>query len=306
MSVEEAIKQKAKITIENLIKIIRKLNYSTGELFEKKFNYEFYVFDGENNSKNFHNVKVQVYFGKKGVKTIISGNKNSQLVKTLEHIIYGKLPFEETEILEPEKYIGTDESGKGDFFGPIIICAFFYDNSIREKLIEIGVKDSKLLNTKEIKSIYDYLVKNFSKRISIVEIHPERYNQLYSEIQNLNKILIWAHQKSIENLNTKFDYDTIIVDKFSSKISFNKKFLTNKKLIIEEKAERFLGVAAASIIARARLINWFDKKSKELGIKLQLGASNLTIEIARVIKLLFGEKILAQLIKLHFKNFKNI
>jgi ribonuclease HIII len=162
------------------------------------------------------------------------------------------------------------------------------------------------LNDNDLLKIYKKLSEKFQDRFETVEIHPKKYNELYEKIQNLNKILVWAHSKAINNLLKKFDYQNIIIDKFAAEKSFEDKISVKKRLIFEEKAERFAGVAAASIIARARLLNWFDKKSKAIGIKIPLGASNSATKVAEEIQTKNGKEFLNDLIKLHFKNFKEM
>lgn len=294
------IQNQAKITAEKLKENLNKLNFSTNDLKLKKYNYEFEV------SQNKSKAKILVYFGSKGIKTIIQGNSRDKLYKELDHIINGKIIFEEFVVEEPKEYIGSDESGKGDFFGPLIVCAFAFDNSIKENLSKLNIKDSKELNDKEILEIYTELKNKFNERFEVIEIHPNKYNQLYEKIQNLNKILVWAHSKAINNLLKRFDYNTVIIDKFASKKSFDDKISFTKNLIVEEKAERFIGVAAASIIARAKLVQWFQKKSRELELKIPFGAAVSVSNFAKEIERRKGKDILNELIKLHFKNFKDM
>lgn len=297
---QQTFQQKAKITADNLRENLEKLNFSVSELNLKQYNFEFYA--NQEKSK----AKILVYFGNKGVKTIIQGNKNSKIYKQIESIVNGTFNFAEPEFTEPKEYIGSDESGKGDFFGPLIVCAFAYDISLKEEFEKLNVKDSKQINDKDLLCIYKELRERFKDRYETVEIHPKKYNELYEKIQNLNKILVWAHSKAINNLLVKFDYQNIIIDKFVAEKSFEEKISINKRLIFEEKAERFNGVAAASIIARARLLNWFEKKSKAIGIKIPLGASYSVTKVAEEIKAKNGKELLHDLIKLHFKNFKEI
>ncbi len=300
MTVQNIFQQKAKITAENLRENLKKLNYSVSDINLKKYNFEFDVFQQKSKAK------ILVYFGNKGIKTLIQGNRKSRIYNQIESILNGTFYFEEEDIIEPYEYIGSDESGKGDFFGPLVVCAFAFSDFMKEDFIKLNIKDSKEINDEEILKIYDKLKNNYTDRFEVIEIHPSKYNQLYDKIQNLNDILIWAHSKAINNLLKRFDFGNVIIDKFVSEISFEDKIPTNKKILFEEKAERFNGVAAASIIARARLLKWFDKKSKEIGLKIPLGASNSVTKCAQEIQTKKGNKLLSELIKLHFKNFKEI
>ena len=47
-------------------------------------------------------------------------------------------------------WAGSDESGKGDFFGPLVVAAVLVDITTAEKLVRLGVRDYKLINDKEV------------------------------------------------------------------------------------------------------------------------------------------------------------
>src|SRR5690606_37541145 len=119
------------------------------------------------------------------------------------------------EIAEPDDYIGIDESGKGDFFGPLVIAAVYSDTSLNKQLLSAGVKDSKLLNDEQI-NIAALRIKAIisQNRYTIISIGPEKYNQLYNSFKNLNKLLAWGHSKAIENILTQHSVKTAISDKF--------------------------------------------------------------------------------------------
>lgn len=295
--------QKALEEINKMRNLLVQDGYVVDNPTKKEYNYELEIRKGKDR------IKLLVYFGKKGVKKVLQGNVNSEFYNTIDSLINSKLNFKVEQITEPDTYIGSDESGKGDFFGPIVVAAFAYDSKIKKDLSYLNIKDSKELSDDYIRKISFVLKERFADRISVIEISPKKYNQLYEKMNNLNSILIWAHSKAIEELQKKFGYTELVIDKFCSedliKTKLNKK-LSNYNLILTEKAERFTGVAAASIIARQRLLNWFEKKSNELKINLPLGASDKVNNVASHIKNKFGNEVLSELIKLHFKNFKNI
>ncbi len=302
-------KQNSKIELNALEEVnkIRNLLLNDGfivdEPTKKQYNFEINI------SKGKDSAKFLVYFGKKGIKNVLQGNPNSDLYKKIDSLVNSKLNFEVEEIKEPESYIGSDESGKGDFFGPLVVAAFAFDNKIKKDLSDLNIKDSKELSDNEIRRISFNIKKRFPDRFSVIEIQPKRYNELYESFKNLNSILIWAHTKAIEELQNKFEYTELVIDKFCAedliRTELNKK-LNKFNLILTEKAERFYGVAVASIIARERLLKWFEKKSNELKIDLPLGASNKVNDVASHIKNKFGNDVLSELIKLHFKNFRTI
>ncbi|MCL6495668.1 MAG: ribonuclease HIII [Ignavibacterium sp.] len=298
-----SLEQKALDEINKFRNQLQNEGYIVDEPTKKQYNYEVII------SRGKENIKLMVYFGKKGIKTVLQGNPNSEFYKQVDSLLNFKLNFQSEELSEPESYIGSDESGKGDFFGPLVVSAFAVDYATREKLKYLNIKDSKEISDNEISKTASELIKKFKDRIAVIEIHPKKYNELYDSFKNLNSILIWAHSRAIEELHKKFHYSQIVIDKFCAedliRTELNKK-INDYDLILTEKAERFTGVAAASIIARSRVINWFKKKSAELKIDLPLGSSEKVNDVASHIKNKFGNDVLSELIKLHFKNFKNI
>lgn len=297
------IEQKALEAIDKIRNILLKNGYFVDEPNKKQYNFEINI------TNRKERVKLLVYFGKKGIKNVLQGNLNSDFYKNIDALINSKFIFQVEDITEPENYIGSDESGKGDFFGPIVVAAFALDKKIEKDFSDLSIKDSKELSDNEIRKISLEIYKRFPDRISVIEIRPKKYNELYEKIKNLNSILIWAHSKSIEELRKKFNYHNLVIDKFCSEQLIRnelQKKISDYELFLTEKAERFKAVAIASILARSRVLNWFDKKSKEIGIKLPLGASGKVNDVASHIKKKYGNEVLSDLIKLHFKNFKNI
>lgn len=298
-----SLEQKALVEINKLKNQLQSEGFIVDEPTKKQYNFEVNISRGKDK------IKLMVYFGKKGIKTVLQGNPNSEFYKQLDSQLNLKLNFHSEELSEPESYIGSDESGKGDFFGPLVVSAFAIDDATKERLKFLNIKDSKEIFDYEIRKTATELTKRFSDRIAIVKIHPKKYNELYDSFKNLNSILIWAHIKAIEELQRKFHYNHIVIDKFCAedliRTELNKK-INNYDLILTENAERFTGVAAASIIARSRVLSWFKKKSAELKIELPLGASEKVNDVASHIKNKFGNDVLTELVKLQFKNFKNI
>jgi len=110
--------------------------------------------------------------------------------------------------------IGVDESGKGDYFGYLIVVAIYTDENTEKKLKEIGVKDSKKLSDVKIKKIAPQIKKIC--KYEIIKISPEKYNSLYRKFRNLNKLLAWAHARAIENMLKRRKANIVISDKFSN------------------------------------------------------------------------------------------
>ncbi len=297
--------QSAKILLENHIKNIRKSGLHTSELHKAQYNYQAVIKDLNGN------IKLLVYFSKKGNKVVLQGNKELQLYQKVYILIFGERLFDndKTSFTEPEIYIGTDESGKGDYFGPLVIAAVYSDPSISKKLKEIGVRDSKELTDQSISIIASKIKKLEGCVFNVIVINPEKYNILYDKMRNLNKLLGWAHAKAIENvLNVKIAPEAIS-DKFG-----NEKYIHNSlqekgkeiKLHQLTKAEKFTAVAAASILARDSFSKWFYRLKKQMNIQLPKGASQKVEEKAKYIKKQLGDEVLGKLVKLHFKTTKKL
>ena len=274
--------------------------YATSNIDEKLYNFEFTVSDSS------EKVKVQVYFGKKGVKTVLQGNPNSEFYKQLECKISDQqnINFDENKLIdnEPEEYIGADESGKGDFFGPLVTAAVYATKDDLIELRKIGAVDSKLLNDNQIMKLAEKIKFLLKDKFIIRSLVPAEYNRIYSEKKNLNKLLREEHQENIISLLDRYKTKNIIIDSFE-----RKSFVINKdvKIIQTEKAERFTGVAAASILARSEMALWFENNFIKDNYKIPKGAST---EVNNFLKKFNSHSIInwSNFCKLHFKNFQNI
>lgn len=253
---------------------------------QKLFNYEITAQQGA------EKCKILVYFGKKGVKTIIQGNDQSNFYKLVDSIVFDKmfLPFTENELDEPSEYIGSDESGKGDIFGPLVIAAVFVNQTTREKLTKAGVKDSKEIKNGKIPILAEEIKSIIGSNYSIISLEPPEYNSLYYKVNNLNKLLNNAHSMVIEDLLKKIDCDTIITDQFAKEeLSISRDInFAHKNFIQLPGGEKHIGVAAASILARDQFETWFIEQEK-LGFFLQKGASKEVELNAKEIMATFGK-----------------
>jgi len=253
--------------------------------------------------------KIRVYFSSKGVKTVVQGNKQTSLLKKTEELIFGQKLFEtdDVEITEPGEYIGTDESGKGDYFGPLVIAGVVSNDTVKDELKRIGVKDSKLLSENTITSLSQEIKRIVGDNSAIVFISPARYNELYTKFGNLNRLLAWGHSRVIENLLEKNIVKTAVSDKFGDESLIRNSLLEKGKgidLFQYHKAEKYTAVAAASILARNEVNKWFIREGKKLNINLPKGASEAVDKTAGDLVKKFGPDILQQIAKVHFKTTK--
>lgn len=302
-------KQAEKI-VQDLYEKFRTSNFLITPPIKGQYNYNFQI--KQINST----VNVIVYFGKKGTKIVLQGNQNSKLYQEISQKLNSISENElftqnekENHSLEPEAYIGVDESGKGDFFGPLVIAGFYLQPEVKKDLISLGVQDSKELTDEKVAQIAVILKEKFKDNLSIVQIYPKKYNELYEKIGNLNSLLAWGHSRCIENILLKHKVPIAICDKFGNENYIKNALMKEGKqieLIQTPKAERYLGVAAASILARNAFIEWMKKTGEKLGIEIPKGASSKVKETAKIIVEKFGKEALNEYVKVHFKTYKEI
>ena len=204
--------------------------------------------------------------------------------------------------------IGLDEAGKGDYFGPLVIGAVYVDEQTEPRLIELGVRDSKLLADSRILALAEK-IKALCPHF-VVPIEPKRYNELYNKIHHLNRLLAWGHAWTLEQMLEKVPGNLAIIDQFGDK-SYILQALREKgrsiTIVQRPRAEEDVAVAAASILARARFVQQLEQLSKRVGTTLPKGASDPAIvAVGREIVAKFGKDILTEVAKLHFKTTQAI
>ena len=213
----------------------------------------------------------------------------------------------------PLPHIGTDESGKGDYFGPMVVAGVWLDESAAARLEAAGVKDSKLLSDNRCQDLAAEIRIVSSGKFIEVEMPPDRYNELYDQFKkegkNLNHLLAWGHARAIESLLEKNPCSYAVADQFGNERFILSKLMEKGKklqLIQTPKAERYTAVAAASILARDRFLSRMEKLSQEYGILLPKGASDRVIQPALDIIKKRGIDELKKIAKLHHKTTQKI
>ncbi len=204
-------------------------------------------------------------------------------------------------------YIGTDESGKGDFFGPLVIAGVQVDEKSSKLFNELGIKDSKKLNDAVIRKLAAQIRNNSVH--SVVVITPQKYNELYLKFNNLNKLLAWGHARAIENILEKSPCERALSDKFGDEsLILNSLMQKGRKIKLDQmvRAESDIAVAAASIIARAEFVKRMDEMSLKYGIELPKGASNKVLEQGKKFIDKYGNNELKNIAKMHFKTTKEL
>lgn len=259
--------------------------------------------------------KLSVAVYEKGPKVLVQGRDVEEFVQfELEPKILGeaKLGYEEVhspEMFEP--HFGVDESGKGDFFGPLVIAGVYVDAGIARKFLDAGVVDSKRIGSDaRIRALADLIRKNSLGLVETVLIGPVKYNELYERFDNLNRLLGWGHARVIENLlSKKPGCPRSLSDQFADARVINASLLKHgRKIVIEQRprAESDIAVAAASVVAREAFINWLERKSKELGLRLERGVSPSVKQAARKLVETKGPDALRDVAKVHFRTAHEI
>ncbi len=258
---------------------------------------------------------VNVVFYESG-KLVVQGKGTEDFVQFfLEPEVLKEAKLGYDEILYPkafEPHIGVDESGKGDYFGPMVISAVFASREAFPKFKELNVRDSKTISSdakaidmaKAIRSMRECAAE-------VVSIGPEAYNRMHAKMRNVNDLLGWGHARAIENVLVRIDPKKTgkicvraISDQFGNKqIIENALMERGKGIELEQRhrAEEDLAVAAASIVARAEFILGLGKLSKKWNLTFPKGASSAVITAGQQFISKHGREALVQVAKLHFR-----
>lgn len=254
--------------------------------------------------------KVNVLVYEKGPKVVVQGKDTEAFVlNTLEPRVLGVAELGYEEVHHPEHFephLGVDESGKGDFFGPLVIAGVYADAHVARMLRECGAVDSKQISSDaKIEKLAEAVRAIPGLRWEVVQINPERYNALYSKFGNLNRLLAWGHAKVIEVLLERVpDCPRAVSDQFANPTVLQRALQEKGRgieLVQRTKAESDPAVAAASILARERFVTWLRDTGASLGIALPKGVSAAVKDSARRIAANEGAEGLARFAKMHFR-----
>lgn len=210
-------------------------------------------------------------------------------------------------------WIGTDESGKGDYFGPLVSAGVCIDKRIEKELKILGVKDSKLLSDSRNRELAKKIRIICGSRFAEVLIPPRTYNNLYAQFQrerkSLNTLLAWGHARAIEDILKNIHCEYALADQFADEhFIISKLQEAGRKLTLFQtpKAEEDISVAAASILARDRFLSYLDKMVHDYATKFPKGASVEVIKAAKDFVLKHGQDKLGDVAKLHFRTTKEV
>jgi len=260
-------------------------------------------------------VNVTVY--QKGPKVLVQGKGTEDFVKfILEPEIIGEARLGNEEVLMPEMFephFGVDESGKGDFFGPLVIAGAYVDKVIARKLLDEGIMDSKRISSAaKIKQLSDVIRGIPGLKWEVISLKPEKYNELYGKFGNLNRLLAWGHAKVIASLAEKVpSCPSALSDQFARKellegMLSREQAAAHIELTQRTKGESDVAVAAASILAREAFVSWIERASAAGSVDMPLGAGANVIEAAKEMKETHGAEMMAKVAKMHFKTANQI
>ncbi len=207
----------------------------------------------------------------------------------------------DAELLGPR--VGTDEAGKGDYFGPLVVAAAFADEAALTRLPQAGVKDAKKITSSRRLWELEKAVRQICPAFEVVVISPPRYNELHAKMRNLNRLLAWAHARALENVLARVKCDLAIADQFGDESYLERSLMERGRevrLVQRHRAESDPAVAAASVLARAGFVRALERLSTRVGIDLPRGAAHV-IAAGRKVVAKGGAELLGQVAKLHFR-----
>ncbi len=264
--------------------------------------------------------KLNVAVYEKGPKVVLQGRDTEEfLTFRLEPEILGEAQFGYEEELNPEMYsphFGIDESGKGDFFGPLVIAGAYVDRELAHAYKAAGIQDSKRITSDaSIRKLAKIIRETPGASFSVIRLTPERYNEMYESYsrqrKSLNHLLAWGHAAVISNLvEMQPDCPRALSDQFANPKLIQQALKDRAQTIqIDQrtKAESDIAVAAASILARDAFIDWMDRAGKKLGLAtLPRGASARVRQLAEKLVGERGPEFLLLSAKTHFKTAHEI
>ena len=206
--------------------------------------------------------------------------------------------------------IGSDETGTGDYFGPIVVTAAYVTKNDIDFLEKLGVRDSKKMTDEHILKIVPLIQKRIP--YSSMILNNKDYNKYHSENMNMNKIKAILHNKVLLDLVKKHpNYEYIVVDQFAQSYSYYRYLKDAKEIqrnitFVTHAEDQCLSVACGAIISRYILIKEFEKLSKKFNINIPKGAGEKVDETGAQIVKKHGENILDEIAKTSFKNTEKI
>lgn len=205
-------------------------------------------------------------------------------------------------------HIGVDESGKGDFFGPLCVAGVRVDEKLEKLFLDAGIRDSKKISDKKILELEKVIKTNAVH--SVVIVSNSKYNELYGRIKNLNKLLAWGHARVIENICENHSCDYALSDQFGDESLIKNALMKNgqnielRQMVRAESAD--IAVAAASVLARAAYVKKVAEMSQTYGVDFPKGCAQQVKDAAKIFIDKYGKVKLSEVCKTHFKTYNEV
>jgi ribonuclease HIII len=258
--------------------------------------------------------KVTVIFYESG-KLVVQGKGTQEFMEfVLEPQILRQARLGYEAVLNPDLLLprlGVDESGKGDFFGPLCVAGVYVNEAVVNAWKDAGVRDSKHISSdRKISELADRIRKTEGCVTTVVPIGNEAYNRLYAKMRSVNALLAWGHARVIENLMGQRHRMAsppvrAISDQFASDKATVARALMplgrEVELVQRHRAEEDVAVAAASILARHEFVMRLAQLGKEFGMEFPKGASSTVDQAAQEFVARHGAEALPRVAKVHFR-----
>ncbi|MEN8693373.1 MAG: ribonuclease HIII [Akkermansiaceae bacterium] len=290
----------SELTLEQVTRLKEVLNHSGFEFGEKQYA----IFSAKKGKLN-----VTAY--EKGPKVLVQGKETEDFVRfVLEPQVLGEARLGYEEELNPEMFephFGVDESGKGDYFGPLVIAGVYTNRKEARKLMDAGIMDSKRVSSmNKINELSNSIREIVENKYKVVRWIPSKYNDLHDRYKNVNRMLAAGHAAVIHDLSRRVpSCPRSLSDQFARRLDVLESATRKYGVIIQidqrTKAESDIAVAAASILARESFLDWMVKTSARCGVELPLGAGESVKIAARKFMQVIGKERLHDVAKIHFK-----
>lgn len=254
------------------------------------------------------------YYAKRG-KLVVQGRKAEEFVNRYAggaaEPPQGSAAASTATGVDESPHFGVDESGKGDYFGPLVVAGVYTDADSAAALHKLGCRDSKTIpSDAQIARIAAGIRSTPGVVWEVLCIGPRRYNEMYADMGNLNRLLAWGHARVIAALHAKKpSCPRALSDQFANEWVLRRALGARKvpvKLEQRPRAEQDVAVAAASILARARFVEWMHQAATAAECELPLGCAPHVTKAARAFLKKHGAERLGDIAKLHFKITKQV
>ena len=253
-------------------------------------------------------------------KLVVQGKGTQEFVEfVLEPQILGEAKLGYETVLNPDLLlprIGVDESGKGDFFGPLCVAGVYVNEKVINAWKSQGIRDSKAISSdKKIAALAKVIRETPECITTVVPIGNEAYNRLYRSMHRVNTLLAWGHARVIENLmGLKHQMNPPPVRAISDQFASNKETVAKAlmglgrsiELVQRHRAEEDIAVAAASILARDEFVSRLNRLGKEFEVVLPKGASAQVEQAGKEFLERHGAEALPKVAKMHFRTAARI